>query len=244
VWVIALAYRGLREGRRRDAWLAGALLAQAFLIKYVALALLLPVVAMIRVNGSPGRLPALLRLGAGFVLGLAPWLLGLALSGSLSAIAEMQGLSAGYAHLPLEGGLARAIEDLWRGYRWFLRTHAALLVASGLGLLALRSRPPLERALALGWLIAALLGYTAQLKAFPYHSLPLLSPMTLLAAVALRRLSRAPRWARVGGWVCCWGSSSQPWPAGPRDGSTSSGSRRRLPPSRISGAPTDPCGPS
>lgn len=202
VWVIALAQRGCTERRPHHWWIAGAVLAQAFMIKYIALSLLLPLVAMLWVSRSPPArrlVPPLVRLGGGFVLGLAPWLLGLALSGSLPASFEMQrDLSGGYTSLALLGGPGRMFGRLWPGLRWLLVTHTALIALCGLGLLSLRSRPPLERALAAGWLAAAGLGYLAQLKAFPYHSLTLLAPMAVLAALALRDLVRAPRWVRIG----------------------------------------------
>lgn len=200
LWVLLLAHRGSTEGSVRAWWWAGAVLAQAFMIKYIALACLAPVAAMLWVNRSSSGVQRalvapLLRLGGGFALGLAPWVVHLGLSGSLASLGEAhRHMSAGYTTLPLTVEMERALAYLWPGLLQFVGFHAGLLAIGGVGLLALRSEPVDEQGLAIGWLSAAVLGYAAQLKGFLYHSLPVLGPLALLGALGLREVGRFPRW--------------------------------------------------
>jgi hypothetical protein len=116
-------------------------------------------------------------------------------TGGLAALVDLEGGSTlGYTALNLRVPWSRTFQMLWPGVGLFLEGHAALLVLAFGGLFSLRACSPARRALLVGWLVAALLGYAAQMKAFLYHSLPLLAPLSLLAALALARVARWPRW--------------------------------------------------
>jgi 4-amino-4-deoxy-L-arabinose transferase-like glycosyltransferase len=183
VGVLALAWRGLE---RRAAWwwiAAGALLAQAFMIKYIALALGLPLAAMLWSSRRPwgatrGVIVPLLWTALGFAVGLAPWIALMLAQGSLGTLLEAQsGMRVGYT------SLASSWKWMRPGLFWFLVSFTGLMIFSLVGLLALRRRSSPVGALVVGWFMAAAVAYAAQRKFFPYHSLPLLAPLALLAAL-------------------------------------------------------------
>ena len=141
------------------------------MIKYIALALVLPLAAAAwAARPATGGARALsLALGSalgGFLLGLAPWLAWLGPSGVTELLDVQRDVSTGYTLLGVSS-LAPGLAYLGQGTRWTLLTLSALIVLAGIGAASIRSWTAPMRALTIGWLVAAVLGYAAHAAGWP-----------------------------------------------------------------------------
>ncbi|MBN1478471.1 glycosyltransferase family 39 protein [Candidatus Sumerlaeota bacterium] len=194
--VIALADRGARDRRARWWLAAGVLIAQAFMIKSIVLVIGLPMLTILWTTRADrglrrGVVVPLLWSALGFALGLAPWVIGLALAGGLGPILDAQrNMNPGYTMLTLSHGIGALLAAAADGVTWFSLMHLPLLALALIGLWALRSVRPETAALVVGWLMAAVIGWIAQMKFYHYHTLPVLAPLALLAGLGADRLVR------------------------------------------------------
>jgi hypothetical protein len=182
---------GIRTRRPWQWCAAGALIAQAFVIKYIVLALGLALLAaLIAARGKTGLfrgvLVPLLWTFLGFAVGLAPWVTGLAAAGGLGPVLDAQRImNAGYTMLALGDGTIPLIGAAGGGVTWFSLSHLPLLVFALVGLPGLRRVSPPIAAIVVGWLLAAVIGWLGQMKFYHYHSLPLLAPLALLSGLGV-----------------------------------------------------------
>lgn len=123
-------------------------------------------------------------------------MIGLALLPSLAALAlyASQGreafdayLYAAYLSIFAKGGAA--VHAHVNGLIYFLLFALPLIAAVVIGLLPRPdgSAPPPQRPFLIGWLVAALVGYLMIPNFFPHYALPMLVPMSVLAALAFER---------------------------------------------------------
>ena len=178
VWML---FRAADSGRRR--WLIGAgiLLGFAALLKttFVLFAFLLP--AVVGGGGFRSLARRSLLLAAGIALPLAATAAYFAAHGALGYLGELLVSQKAYGSLPDSAGLAKALRSTAR----FFRERPAMLmlcVIAGIGAWrSFKNRGP-ESNLYLAWTGIAAAMIAIQWRCHSYHFLPLLPPLSLLAA--------------------------------------------------------------
>jgi hypothetical protein len=144
------------------------------------------------------------RAGAWAALGFAiPILLVLSFFGVRGGLGDLYEVHLLY-NLGVYGGQATLVGRIGQFGSWIVTSPGLLLwvLAATAGVFALWQRNRSQAPLVAGWFLIALGNVVVQGKGFPYHFLPLVAPMALLAGIAATTLVRrpagvspVPRWA-------------------------------------------------
>ncbi len=207
--MVAAVYCLLRSRAGRDGvWMlvGGLALGFAFWMKYTSAALAIAVLPLLWWPAAVRRrlVVKLAAAGVGFLLISAPYLIYLWGSGGWDEFLRSIAVTGGYTAFGFGGSFEQAVGRLVGGILIFhIGLWVLAMVAAGHDLVRRRrglpadEREPMANLVVWLWLLVTFVTMLAQRKLFPYHWIPMLAPLALLAARGFVLTLNWSGWAKV-----------------------------------------------
>jgi 4-amino-4-deoxy-L-arabinose transferase-like glycosyltransferase len=191
-------------GIRRRAFAAMALCGIALVIKQVSIAegAFIGLAFLLLLHRAGARTPRIIVTAAAMIaVALLPTILGAALFAARGEDAVTTYIQASY--LSIFAKSAGGSQSLVGGVSYLLLFGGPLLLAAAVGAAAgwKESRNALAHRLVAGWVVAAVVGYVLIPNFFPHYALPMLVPLSVIAARAYDQRIGTPLF--IGLVVCC-----------------------------------------